>query len=32
MEAALLERDPEHGEAEIMDCLQHIEKHRIEIN
>ncbi|ATP39482.1 DNA primase [Solibacillus sp. R5-41] len=31
MEAAYIDRDPENGEAEISDCLKHIEKHRIEI-
>nr|WP_106779981.1 DNA primase [Lysinibacillus timonensis] len=34
MEAALTERDPEHAEEEIVDCLKHLKKHRIktEIN
>lgn len=30
METALTERDPEHGEEEIADCLMHLQKHRIE--
>ncbi|MDN7240447.1 DNA primase [Planococcus sp. N028] len=30
METALAERDPEHGEEEIADCLKHLEKHRVE--
>ncbi|MEO4052273.1 DNA primase [Solibacillus sp. CAU 1738] len=31
MEAALVERDPDHAEAEIADCLKHIKKHRIQM-
>ncbi|WP_332646900.1 DNA primase [Lysinibacillus sp. 54212] len=31
MEAALVERDPDHGDQEIIDCLKHIKKHRIKI-
>ncbi|MCT6922564.1 DNA primase [Metasolibacillus sp.] len=31
MEAALAERDPEHAEAEIADCLKHLKKHRIQL-
>ena len=30
MEAALSERDPEHETEEVMDCLRHIRKYRIE--
>ncbi|MCJ1908784.1 DNA primase [Planococcus ruber] len=30
METALSERDPEHAEEEIADCLAHLQKHRIE--
>ncbi|MGO1059049.1 DNA primase [Planococcus sp. FY231025] len=30
METALAERDPDHGEEEIDDCLKHLDKHRIE--
>ncbi|MGI2326556.1 DNA primase [Planococcus sp. YIM B11945] len=30
METALSERDPEHPDEEIADCLKHLEKHRIE--
>ncbi|KGR90674.1 DNA primase [Ureibacillus massiliensis 4400831 = CIP 108448 = CCUG 49529] len=30
MEAALTERDPNHVEAEIADCIKQIKKHRIE--
>ncbi|RNF41029.1 DNA primase [Planococcus salinus] len=30
METALSERDPEHAEEEIADCLKHLEKHRVE--
>ncbi|BDH62251.1 DNA primase [Lysinibacillus sp. PLM2] len=30
MEAALTERDPNHAEAEIADCIKQIKKHRIE--
>ncbi|KGR78524.1 DNA primase [Ureibacillus manganicus] len=30
MEAALSERDPEHMEAEIADCIKHLEKYGIE--
>ena len=30
METALSERDPEHAEEEISDCLKHLEKHRVE--
>ncbi|SOC36318.1 DNA primase [Ureibacillus acetophenoni] len=34
MEAAISERDPEHAEAEISDCIKHLQKHGIktEIN
>ncbi|MER2113322.1 MAG: DNA primase [Solibacillus isronensis] len=31
MDAALLERDPDNGEAEIIDCLKQIEKRRLEL-
>ena len=31
MEAAYIDRDPEHGEAEIADCLKQIEKRRLEL-
>ncbi len=31
MEAALVERDPDHGEQEVADCLKHIKKHRIQM-
>lgn len=31
MEAALVERDPEHAEAEIADCLKQIQKHRLKV-
>lgn len=31
MEAALSERDPEHETEEVMDCLRHIRKYRIEL-
>lgn len=31
MEAAYIDRDPEHGEAEITDCLKQIEKRRLEL-
>lgn len=31
MEAALVERDPDHGDQEINDCLKHIKKHRIKV-
>lgn len=31
MEAALVERDPEHAEAEIADCLKQLKKHKIEM-
>lgn len=31
MDAALLERDPDNGEAEINDCLKQIEKRRLEL-
>ncbi|TSI03333.1 DNA primase [Lysinibacillus sp. BW-2-10] len=30
MEAALVDRDPDHAQAEIADCLRHLKKHRIE--
>ncbi|HSI67338.1 MAG TPA: DNA primase [Planococcus sp. (in: firmicutes)] len=30
METALSERDPEHADEEITDCLKHLEKHRVE--
>lgn len=30
METALTERDPEHADEEIADCLTHLQKHRIE--
>ena len=30
METALSERDPEHAEEEITDCLKHLGKHRVE--
>lgn len=30
MEAALSERDPEHEQEEVMDCLRHIRKYRVE--
>lgn len=30
MEAALVESDPDHAEAEIADCLKQLKKHRIE--
>ncbi|WP_442956960.1 hypothetical protein [Planococcus sp. MB-3u-03] len=30
METAMAERDPEHPEEEIEDCLKHLNKHRIE--
>lgn len=30
METALAERDPDHPEEEIEDCLKHLNKHRIE--
>ncbi len=30
MEAALSERDPDHEKEEVMDCLRHIRKYRIE--
>lgn len=30
METALSERDPEHVDEEIADCIKHLEKHRIE--
>lgn len=30
MEAAYIDRDPENGEAEIIDCIKHIEKRRVE--
>ena len=30
METALSERDPEHAEEEIADCLKHLGKHRVE--
>lgn len=31
MDAALVERDPDHSEAEITDCLKQIKKHRIQM-
>lgn len=31
MEAAYIDRDPEHGDAEITDCLKQIEKRRLEL-
>ncbi len=31
MEAAYIDRDPEHGDAEITDCMRHIEKRRLEL-
>ncbi|WP_042478277.1 DNA primase [Bacillus ndiopicus] len=31
MEAALAERDPDHAEAEIADCIKHLKKHRIQL-
>lgn len=31
MEAALSERDPDHETEEVMDCLRHIRKYRIEL-
>lgn len=31
MEAALVERDPDHGEQEVADCLKHIKKHRLQM-
>ncbi|WP_431029763.1 DNA primase [Lysinibacillus sp. LZ02] len=31
MEAALVERDPDHSEQEMADCLKHIKKHRIQL-
>lgn len=31
MESAYIDRDPEHGEAEIADCLKQIEKRRLEL-
>ncbi|WP_394119783.1 DNA primase [Planococcus donghaensis] len=30
METALSERDPEHADEEISDCLKHLQKHRVE--
>ena len=30
MEAALSERDPDHETEEVMDCLRHIRKYRVE--
>lgn len=30
METALSERDPEHADEEIADCLKHLQKHRVE--
>ncbi|MDN7245788.1 DNA primase [Planococcus shenhongbingii] len=30
LETTLSERDPEHGDEEIADCLKHLEKHRVE--
>jgi len=30
MEAAISERDPDHAEAEIADCIKHLQKHGIE--
>jgi DNA primase len=30
LETTLAERDPEHPEEEIADCLKHLEKHRVE--
>lgn len=30
METAMIDRDPEHADEEIADCLKHLEKHRIE--
>ena len=29
LEAAMVERDPEHAEEEIDDCINHLEKYRI---
>ena len=29
LEAAMVERDPEHTEEEIDDCIRHLEKYRI---
>ena len=29
LEAAMTERDPEHAEQEIEDCIKHLEKYRI---
>lgn len=31
MEAALVERDPDHGDQEVADCLKHIKKYRIQM-
>ncbi len=31
LEAAMVERDPEHAEEEINDCIHHLEKHRINL-
>lgn len=30
METAMIDRDPEHADEEIADCLKHLEKHRVE--
>ncbi|MHA6259467.1 DNA primase [Sporosarcina sp. CAU 1771] len=31
LEAAMTERDPEHAEEEIADCIRHLEKYRIDL-
>ncbi|AQQ52977.1 DNA primase [Planococcus lenghuensis] len=31
MEAAMAENDPEYAEAELTDCLRHLQKHRIKL-
>lgn len=31
METALAENDPEHADEEILDCLHHLKKHRVEM-
>lgn len=31
MEAAYIDRDPENGDAEVIDCMKHIEKRRVKM-
>ena len=31
LESAMVERDPEHAEEEIADCINHLEKYRVSL-